>query len=179
VSTPTKVIGVRTRFVGGSGEHPYLLGHEVVVIGVIRGAQVIMPGMDYAYVSDDEALVATGGLDVLVDRLDVAPLVPDAGAPEGERPSFASSDVRPSDLEAFAVVVSAEPGAVPSASVDYERMRLVRQAEGTLARTGRMYKIALEKLDTASLREVLRLLRDLEQDKDAAVRRARIEPWRR
>jgi hypothetical protein len=177
--TTTKVIGVRTRFLGGSGEHPYLLGHGVVVVGVIRGAQVIKPGVEYAYISDDEALMAAGGLDVLVDRLDVAPMVPDAGAPEGERPSFASSDVRPSDLEAFAVAVSTEPAAVPWAPVDYERMRLVRQVEGTLARTGRTYKIALDKLDGASLREVLRLLRDLDQDRDAAVRRARIEPWRR
>ena len=176
---PTKLIGVHTRFLGGSGEHPYLTGCDVIVIGVIKGAQVIKPGVDYAYISDDDALIAAGGLDVLVDRLDVAPVVPDAGAPGGKRPSFASSDVRPSDLEAFAVVVSAEPGAVPSAPVDYERMRLVRQVEGTLARTGRIYGVALEKLDTTSLREVLRLLRDLEQDRDAAVRRARMEPWRR
>jgi hypothetical protein len=151
----------------------------VIVIGVINGAQVITPGVDYDYVSDDVALTAAGGLDVLVDRLDVAPLVPDAGAPEGERPSFASSDVRPSDLELFAVAVTTEPGAVPSAPVDYERMRLVRQVEGTLARTGRTYRIGLDKLDAASLREVLRLLRDLEHDRDAAVRRARTEPWRR
>ncbi len=179
MTPPTKVIGVRTRFLGGSGEHPYLTGCEVVVIGVIKGAQVIIPGVDYDYISDDDALVAVGGLDLHADRLDVAPVVPDAGAPEGERPSFASSDVRPSDLELFASEVSTEPAAVPSAPVDYERMRLVRQVEGTLARTGRMYKIALDKLEVQSLREVLRLLRDLDQDRDAAVRRARIEPWRR
>ena len=179
MSTATKVIGVRTRFLGGSGEHPYLLGHEVVIIGVIRGAQLIRPGVDYDYLSTQEELDAAGGLDLSADRLDVAPVVPDAGAPEGDRPSFASSDVRPSDLQAFAVAVSTEPAAVPSAPVDYERRRLVRQVEDTLARTGRMYKIALDKLDVQSLRELVRLLRDLDQDRDAAVRRARMEPWRR
>lgn len=176
---PTKLIGVRTRFLGGSGEHPYLTGCDVIVIGVIKGAQVIKPGVDYAYLATQVEVDAAGGLDLHADRLDVAPMVPDGAAPEGERPSFASSDVRPSDLEAFAVAVSTEPAAVPSASVDYERMRLIRQVEGTLARTGRTYKIALDKLDASSVREVLRLLRDLEQDRDAAVRRARMEPWRR
>ncbi len=176
MSTPTKVIGIRTRFLGGSGEHPYLLGHEVVVVGVIKGAQVIKPGVDYGYVSDDDGLTAAGGLDVLLDRLDVAPLVPDAGAPEGERPSFASSDVRPTDLELFA---SAAPPDVVPVPMDHAKAEIIRHVTGALTRTGRRYKLALDKLDAASLREVLRLLRDLEQDRDAAVRRARMEPWRR
>ncbi len=174
--TTTKVIGVRTRFVGGSGEHPYLLGHEVVVIGVIRGAQVINPGLDYDYLATQVEVDAAGGLDLHADRLDVAPMVPDGAAPEGQRPSFASSDVRPSDLELFAT--AAPPEVVPL-PVDYAKAEMLRHVTGALARTGRRYQIALDKLDAASLREIIRLLRDLEQDRDAAVRKARMEPWRR
>lgn len=181
---PPKVVGLRTRFIGGSGEHPYLAGHDIVIIGVIRGAQSIVPGVDYEYVSDDDALAAVGGLDVHADRLDVAPVVPDAAVPEGERPSWASSDVMPSDLEAWtpvnpAPVVVLTPPVVDRTPEYFEKARLVRQVEGTLARTGRQYRIALDRLDVGSLRELVRLLQDLDGDKDSAVRRARMEPWRR
>ena len=178
---PSKVIGLRTKFTGGSGEHSYLKGHGVVIIGVIRGALVVTPGVDYEYVGDNDALAAVGGLDLDADRLDVAPVVPDPAVPEGERPSFASSDVRPSDLDAFApVAVPVEtPPVVERTPEDYERLRLVRQLEGTLARTGRSYRIALDRLDAGSLREVIRLLRDQDGDKVSALRRARMEPWRR
>ncbi len=47
-----------------------------------------------------------------------------------------------------------------------------------LRATGRSYRIDLEALDVQSLREMQRLLRDVVADKGAAVRRARIEPWR-
>lgn len=44
---------------------------------------------------------------------------------------------------------------------------------------GSPYQIALDALDTKSLRELLRLLRDLEAEKQAAARRAGMMPWRR
>ena len=47
-----------------------------------------------------------------------------------------------------------------------------------LHRTGHGYRIDLGPMDAASLRELLRALRDLEHDKLMAVRRARMTPWR-
>jgi hypothetical protein len=44
---------------------------------------------------------------------------------------------------------------------------------------GSPYQITLDALDTKSLRELLRLLRDLEAEKQAAARRAGMQPWRR
>ena len=71
-----------------------------------------------------------------------------------------------------------EPGD-DAPEVDHVKARLVRQAEGAIARaTGRRYQVDLDALDQGSLRELLRLLRDLEQEKAAAVRRARMFPWR-
>jgi hypothetical protein len=46
------------------------------------------------------------------------------------------------------------------------------------AATGRRYQIDLTKLDEAEHRELLRLIRDLKEEKQSAVRRARMEPWR-
>lgn len=63
--------------------------------------------------------------------------------------------------------------------VDGAKLLLIRQVEGAAARAaGRRYQIDLAALDMNSLRELARLLRDLEQDKDSAVRRARTQPWR-
>jgi len=45
--------------------------------------------------------------------------------------------------------------------------------------SGRDYRINLEALDAESLRELLRLLRDLEGEKRNATRRAQLTPWRR
>lgn len=58
--------------------------------------------------------------------------------------------------------------------------RLVAQVRGQMQRLGgRVYQVKLENVDVRSLLELLRCLRDIEHDKDAAVRRARTEPWRR
>lgn len=184
MSTPTKVIGIRTKFHGGSGtgDHAYLQGREVVVVGVIRGALVVRSGVDYTYVADDDALTAVGGLDVAVDRLDVVPFVADEAVEGGKRPSFASSDVRCADLEAFAPapVDPAASAVVERTAADYEKLRLVRQLEGSLQRaTGKVYRIALDKLDLASLHELARLLRDLESEHDDAVKKTRTGIWRR
>jgi hypothetical protein len=45
--------------------------------------------------------------------------------------------------------------------------------------TGRAYRIDYDKLDQESLQELLRMLRDIDYDKRAALNRARTQPWRR
>jgi hypothetical protein len=44
---------------------------------------------------------------------------------------------------------------------------------------GRRYRVDYEVLDTESLRELVRLLRDMESAKEAAVNQVRRTPWRR
>ena len=69
-----------------------------------------------------------------------------------------------------------EPDDIP----EPDTTRLVAQVRGAMQRlSGRCYQVKLEKLDHRSLMEMLRCLRDIEHGKDAAVRRARTEPWRR
>jgi hypothetical protein len=65
-----------------------------------------------------------------------------------------------------------------------ERMFDKRQLVNIVGRearrlTGREYQIDWPLLDLDSLREVQRLLRDLEFEKTAAVTRAKRMPWRR
>lgn len=56
---------------------------------------------------------------------------------------------------------------------------LVRWLRAEMARaTGRSYRMDLEALDVESLREIQRLLRDVDGDKRQAVQRARLTPWR-
>jgi len=63
---------------------------------------------------------------------------------------------------------------------DPQRQRLARAVEGDIARaTGRRYQIDLAALDERSLRELQRLLRDLDAEQRAAVQRARLFPWPR
>ena len=45
--------------------------------------------------------------------------------------------------------------------------------------TGRRSAIKLEALDDESLRELQRLLRDLDHEKQMAVQQAPLQPWRR
>ncbi|MFH2006676.1 MAG: hypothetical protein ABI333_08840 [bacterium] len=57
--------------------------------------------------------------------------------------------------------------------------RLIQQLRAEMARgAGRAYAIQLERLDTPSLRELLRLLRDLEDERQRAIQQARLVPWR-
>jgi len=64
-------------------------------------------------------------------------------------------------------------------TADCERRRLAEWLRAELARaTGRRYRINLDALDAESLRELQRLLRDLDHEKQAAVNRARMMPWR-
>ena len=63
---------------------------------------------------------------------------------------------------------------------EYERRQLVEWLRAEMARaTGRCYRIALDQLDCSSLRELQRLLRDLDYERQTVVRNARIYPWRR
>lgn len=64
---PDNVIGLHTRYLGTSGELAYLQGHEVFVVGVIRGAPCIKGGTEYPYLGDEEDLVAARGVDPAAD----------------------------------------------------------------------------------------------------------------
>jgi hypothetical protein len=60
------------------------------------------------------------------------------------------------------------------------KQQLIRWIEAHIARaTSRRYRIQLDALDIESLREVQRLLRDLESEQRNAARRAQTMPWRR
>jgi len=62
---------------------------------------------------------------------------------------------------------------------DYQRRRLVEWVVAEITRaSGRCYAIKLEALDDESLRELQRLLRDLDHEKQMAVQQARLKPWR-
>jgi hypothetical protein len=61
-----------------------------------------------------------------------------------------------------------------------EQAPLARQVMAEIRRaTGRDYRIDLAPLDVASLRELLRMLQDVEHEKRIAARRAQLMPWRR
>lgn len=63
---------------------------------------------------------------------------------------------------------------------DMKVRRLIAWLRAETARaTGRRYQIDFDALDVQSLRELVRLVRDLEHEKQAAVNRARMMPWRR
>jgi hypothetical protein len=58
--------------------------------------------------------------------------------------------------------------------------QLVAAINSMIARaTSRRYAIALDLLDDSSLRELMRLLRDLEEESRMAARRAQLQSWRR
>ena len=62
----------------------------------------------------------------------------------------------------------------------YDKRRLIKWLRDETARaTGRRYQINFDALDVQSLRELVRLIRDLDHEKHAAVNRARMMPWRR
>ena len=63
---------------------------------------------------------------------------------------------------------------------NYDKRRLIEwlRAE-TAGAIGRRYQIDFDALDVQSLRELVRLIRDLDHEKQAAVNRARMMPWRR
>ena len=62
---------------------------------------------------------------------------------------------------------------------EYDKRRLVEWLRAEMARaTGRSYRVDLDALDVESLRELQRLLRDLDAERRMAVQRARMMPWR-
>jgi len=64
-------------------------------------------------------------------------------------------------------------------STEYEKRRLVDWLRAEMTRqAGRRYLIDLESLDIKSLRELQRLLRDLDAEARKAAQRARMFPWR-
>ena len=61
---------------------------------------------------------------------------------------------------------------------DYARRSLILRIRAHIARaTGRLYSIDFEALDLDSLRDLERLMRDLEYDRRRDVEQARIFPW--
>jgi hypothetical protein len=65
-------------------------------------------------------------------------------------------------------------------SIEHDKRRLIEWLRAEAARaTGRRHAIKYEALDVDSLRELVRLIRDLEHEKQAALNRARMTPWRR
>ena len=62
---------------------------------------------------------------------------------------------------------------------EHEKRRLVDWILAEINRqAGRRYLIDFEALDLKSLRELLRLLRDLDDEKRMTAQRARMMPWR-
>ena len=60
-----------------------------------------------------------------------------------------------------------------------DKRQLIQWLEATAARTtGRRYQVRWDALDVGSLRELQRLLRDLETERQRAVQQARLMPWR-
>jgi len=61
-----------------------------------------------------------------------------------------------------------------------EKRQLIDRLCRDVARiTGRRYAVDYEALNAESLRELVRLVQDLEHDRKAAVNQARMMPWRR
>lgn len=99
-----KIIGSITRYTGF--EHPYLHGHDVKVLTIFKGAALPDHDADdgFAIATTDDEVARLGGLAV-GDRAEVVPWL------ESEsRFSFASSDPRVEDLEAFADIAGRSDG---------------------------------------------------------------------
>jgi len=92
----TKILGVVTTYHGS--EHPYLRGHKVRVIAVLKNAarSDYDPDADNGYLKDDADITCWGGVSA-DDRIEVQPWLDKEG-----RFSFVSSDPRAIDLAAFA-----------------------------------------------------------------------------
>jgi hypothetical protein len=84
------VLGRRTTYHGV--EHPFLRGHAVVVVAVLKGA---LRAADAAYLTTEDAVARAGGVGP-DDRVEVCPVLP------GGRVSAVASDARAVDLACFA-----------------------------------------------------------------------------
>lgn len=91
-----EIIGTTTSYHGD--EHPYLRGHKVLIIAVIKHAlrADYDPDRDDQYLTDQHELERAGGV-TADDRVEVQPWIDKEG-----RFSFVSSDPRAIDLACFA-----------------------------------------------------------------------------
>jgi hypothetical protein len=66
-------------------------------------------------------------------------------------------------------------------SGEHEKGHLVQALTAAMHRAsgGHRYRLHLEELDVDNLRELLRFVRDVDNERCYAVTRARINPWRR
>ena len=87
----TKIIGRKTRYFGD--EHRYLHGYDVVIVAVLKNS---LRMENCPYLTTDEDIKNAGGIDQY-DRIEVTPIMPE----QGGRLSFATSDPKATDLEAF------------------------------------------------------------------------------
>lgn len=84
-------------------EHPYLRGHKVIIIAVLKNAAkpgIDVDGPEYSTINDDAQLERAGGV-TADDRLEVKPWLK-----EEERYSFVASDPRAIDLALFRTLVN-------------------------------------------------------------------------
>ena len=98
-----KIIGSVTTLVG-LDEHPYLAGHRVKIVTVIKGFGSDNPDPDGVQIlTTDEEIAAAGGVRA-TDRVEVVPWIEDK---DGGRWSFVTSDPLAADLECFAHLTEA------------------------------------------------------------------------
>jgi len=89
---------IRTITTCDSDEHPYLRGHRVRIVAVMKGAAAPAwdPDDERAYLRDDDAIARAGGV-TAADRVEVQPWIERDG-----RWGFATSNPRAVDLACFA-----------------------------------------------------------------------------
>ncbi len=90
-----KTIGVVTTYHGR--EHPYLCGHKVRIVAVMKGAAAPAhdPDKDGTYLRDEDNVERAGGV-TATDRVEVQPWLEQEG-----RFSFVANDPRAIDLGCF------------------------------------------------------------------------------
>lgn len=90
-----KTIGTISTYDGD--KHPYLRGHRVRVVGVMKGAAAADddPDREGSYLRDEEDVVRAGGI-TTADRIEVQPWLE-----REQRWSFVTSDPRAIDLACF------------------------------------------------------------------------------
>ena len=92
-----KIIGTVTTLVG-LDEHPYLVGHDLRIITVIKGFDADNPDPDRVQILKTDAEVEAAGGVRATDRVEVQPWIQDDQ--EGHW-SFVTSDPLAADLECF------------------------------------------------------------------------------
>jgi hypothetical protein len=88
---PDRVIGRRVTF-HGEREHPYLLGHELMIVAVLKDALI---KEEHPVLTTEEQVHEAGGV-TADDRIEIVPFLKETG-----QFSFVTSDPRAVDLDAF------------------------------------------------------------------------------